>query len=316
MNKMHQEDRPLLQVSNLKVHFDSLDGIVRAVDEVSFRLGSGEKACLVGESGCGKTILALSLLRLLPPGAKLSGNVMFQGADLLQFPEKEMRRVRRQGMGMIFEQPSAYLNPLFPVGWQVAEAVRLSRGCSRRDAISRALRLFDLARIPEARKRYWQFPHQLSGGMRQRVMISMALAKDPALLVADEPTTALDPTVRRSILNLLRDCLDETGAALLCITHDWEAARNLCETAAVMYAGQILEIGPADQVLDCPKHPYASALRRSMGGKRPEPIPGNPPALTDLPCGCRFQPRCGCSCEQCVSVVPEFNGGVRCHNHQ
>ncbi len=316
MNKLCMDSGPLLEVRNLKVHFPSMDGIVRAVDEVSFSLRRGEKACLVGESGCGKTILALALLRLLPPGAKLSGKVLFRGVDLLRISKREMRMVRRQGMGMIFEQPSAYLNPLFPVGWQVAEAVRLSRGCSRQDAKSRALRLLDLARIPEARKRYRQFPHQLSGGMRQRVMISIALAKDPALLVADEPTTALDPTVRRSILSLLRDCLDETGAALLCITHDWDAARTLCETAAVMYAGQFLEVGPAGQVLDCPKHPYASALRRSMGGESPEPIPGSPPALTDLPCGCRFQPRCNCSCEQCASVVPEFNGGVRCHSHQ
>ncbi|SOB58795.1 oligopeptide transporter subunit; ATP-binding component of ABC superfamily [Pseudodesulfovibrio profundus] len=311
-----QQNSSLLQVRNIKVQFDSPAGMVRAVDDVSFDLGCGEKACLVGESGCGKTILALSLLRLLPPGAKISGQVLFRGDDLLALSERKMRRVRRRGMGMIFEQPSAYLNPLFPVGWQIAEAVRLSRGCGRHEANLRALRLLDMARIPEAKKRFRQFPHQLSGGMRQRVMVAMALAKDPVLLVADEPTTALDPTVRRSVLGLLLDCLEETGAALLCITHDWNAARRLCQTAAVMYAGQILELGPAAQVLNRPRHPYASALHRSMDGSCPEPIPGSPPALTDLPCGCRFQPRCSNSCETCCSIVPEFNGGVRCHNLQ
>jgi oligopeptide/dipeptide ABC transporter ATP-binding protein len=169
--------------------------------------------------------------------------------------------------------------------------------------------------IPEARKRFFQFPHQLSGGMRQRVMIAMALAKDPRLLVADEPTTALDPTVRRSILALLQDCLDETGAACLCITHDWDAARQLCDTAAIMYAGHILEAGSVQQVLDAPRHPYVKALRQAMEGERPRPIPGQPPALTDNPSGCRFQPRCIHSGEACAAVLPPLNGGVRCHNH-
>lgn len=306
----------LLRVQELTVQFPSPAGVVRAVDGVSLRLRQGERTCLVGESGCGKTILALALLRLLPPGTRLSGQVLFQGVDVLRLSEKAMRRVRRQGMGMIFEQPSAYLNPLFPAGWQVAEAVRLSRGGSRSAAKRRALRLLDMVRIPEAGKRYHLFPHQFSGGMRQRVMIAMALAKDPRLLVADEPTTALDPTVRLGILSLLRECLDETGAACLCITHDWDAARSLCDTAAVMYAGQILETGPADRVLRTPRHPYAQALRQAMDGRTPRPIPGQAPALTDLPEGCRFQPRCVHSAAACATVLPPLNGGVRCHNHQ
>ncbi|MFP4315595.1 MAG: ABC transporter ATP-binding protein [Desulfovibrionales bacterium] len=310
------EKNDLLRVSDLKVHFDTPEGVVRAVDGVTITLSPGQRTCLVGESGCGKTILALALLRLLPPQARVSGNVHFDGVDLLALSKGALRRVRRRGLGMVFEQPSAYLNPLFPVGWQVSESVRLSRGCSRTAARRRALRLLDMTRIPEVRKRYRQFPHQLSGGMRQRVMIAMALAKDPRLLVADEPTTALDPTVRRNILTLLRDCLDETDAACLCITHDWGAARRLCDTAAVMYAGHILEAGPAHQVLEAPRHPYVKALRQSMGGKSPRPIPGQPPALTDIPPGCRFQPRCVHPGKACASVLPPLNGGVRCHNHQ
>ncbi|MFW5722834.1 MAG: ABC transporter ATP-binding protein [Desulfohalobiaceae bacterium] len=310
------ESKNLLRVNDLKVHFDTPEGVVRAVDGVSLSLAPGQRTCLVGESGCGKTILALALLRLLPPQARVSGNVHFEGIDLLALSNGDLRRVRRRGLGMVFEQPSAYLNPLFPAGWQVSESVRLSRGCSRAEARRRALQLLDMTRIPEARKRYYQFPHQLSGGMRQRVMIAMALAKDPRLLVADEPTTALDPTIRRSILTLLRGCLDETGAACLCITHDWDAARRLCDTAAVMYAGHILEAGPAQQVLEDPRHPYVRALQRAMGGKRPRPIPGQPPALTDIPTGCRFQPRCIHSGETCAAVLPPLNGGVRCHNHQ
>ena len=306
----------VLRVKDLKVRFQSQEGMVHAVDGVSLDLHKGERTCLVGESGCGKTILALALLRLLPPGAKISGQIMFQDVDVLRLSEPEMRRVRRGGMGLIFEQPSSYLNPLFPAGWQVAEAVMLSRSCSRSVAKQRALELLDMTRIPDAGKRYHQFPHQFSGGMRQRVMIAMALAKDPKLLVADEPTTALDPTVRLSILKLLRECLDETGAACLCITHDLDAARCLCNTAAVMYAGQIMETGTASQVLDKPRHPYAKALRQAMVGNTPNPIPGQAPSLSDLPKGCRFQPRCGNCGELCSTDLPPLNGGVRCHYHQ
>ncbi|MFW5838097.1 MAG: ABC transporter ATP-binding protein [Desulfovibrionaceae bacterium] len=316
MNDYASPGEVSLAVQDLNVHFDTPDGVVRAVDGVSLCLKAGDRLCLVGESGCGKTILALALMRLLPPGARVSGHIVFQGVDVLRLSEQDVRRVRRRGMGMVFEQPSAYLNPLFPAGWQVAEAVRLSRGCSRSGAKRRALELMDMARIPEARMRYGQFPHQLSGGMRQRVMVAMALAKDPKLLVADEPTTALDPSVRRSILALLRECLDETGAACMMITHDWEAARSLCDTAAVMYAGHILETGPAAQVLEAPRHPYAKALRQAMGGRTPLPIPGQPPSLTDLPDGCRFQPRCIHSGTACARLAPPLNGGVRCHNHQ
>ncbi len=317
MHPLHAPDNTdLLRVKDLTVHFDTPEGVVRAVDGVSLALSPGQRTCLVGESGCGKTILALALLRLLPPQARVSGSVHFEGVDLLALSTGDLRRLRRQGLGMIFEQPSAYLNPLFPVGWQVSESVRLSRGCSRAKARRRALQLLDMTRIPETRKRFHQFPHQLSGGMRQRVMIAMALAKDPRLLVADEPTTSLDPTVRRSILALLRECLDATGAACLCITHDWGAASHLCDSAAVMYAGHILETGPAQQVLEAPRHPYVKALRRAMQDDRPRPIPGQPPALTDIPPGCRFQPRCIQSGETCAAVLPPLNGGVRCHNHQ
>jgi oligopeptide/dipeptide ABC transporter ATP-binding protein len=316
MNGHSSDNGNLLFVRDLEVHFDTPDGVVRAVDGVSLCLKAGQRLCLVGESGCGKTILALALMRLLPPGARLSGEIVFQGVDVLRLSDREARRMRRRGMGMVFEQPSAYLNPLFPAGWQVAEAVRLSRGCTRTAARIRALELMDMARIPEAKMRYGQFPHQLSGGMRQRVMVAMALAKDPRLLIADEPTTALDPTVRRSILALLDECLEETGAACLLITHDWEAAQNLCDTAAVMYAGHILEAGSAAQVLESPRHPYAKALHQAMGGESPRPIPGQPPLLTALPGGCRFQPRCIHSVTDCALLAPPLNGGVRCHNHQ
>lgn len=314
-NQIHQ-DKNLLSINKLKVYFDTKEGKVRAVDDVNLNLAWGERVCLVGESGSGKSILALALLRLLPASACYSGSLIFKGQDLLKLSHREMRKIRSKGIGMIFEQPFAYLNPVFSAGWQIAETVRISRGCSRKESKQRALQLLDMVCIPEARKRYHQFPHQLSGGMRQRVMIALALAKDPHLLVADEPTTALDPTVRMGIFALLRDCLQETGAALLCITHDWNTARSLCERATVMYAGHILETGSAEQVLEVPRHPYTNALLQAMDNGSPKPIPGEPPALTDLPHGCRFKPRCVHCLDKCAGLqkIPALNRGVRCHN--
>ena len=309
---MAQLNEPLLVVDGLCVHFPSALGLVRAVEDFSLDIGPGQRWGLLGESGCGKTVAALSILRLLPATAVIVGRIRLGGKDMLSLPPRRLRRVRGAEVAMIFEQPGTSLDPLFPVGAQVAETILAHEPVGKKAARQRACELLRRVHIPDPVRCLGLYPHELSGGMRQRVAIAMALALSPRLIVADEPTTALDPTVQGQIIDLLNEALDQTGAALLLITHDTDAARALCAHAAIMYAGQLVEKGDLPMVFEAPRHPYTQALLTALGGDRPRPIAGRTPALTDLPSGCRFHPRCPLATSHCRVAAPALADGVRC----
>jgi peptide/nickel transport system ATP-binding protein len=289
----------ILQVRDLKTQFFTRDGVVRAVDGVSFDLDAGETLGIVGESGCGKSVTALSILRLIPAqaGRIVGGSVTFEGTELTSLSESEMRKVRGHSISMIFQEPMTSLNPVLTVGTQIAENVVQHWGVGWREARDRAREVLELVRLSDPKRRLDEYPHQLSGGMRQRVMIAMALACDPKLLIADEPTTALDVTIQAQILDLIRKVQDETGAALMLITHDLGVVAETVQDVVVMYAGRVVEQGTVDDVLERPQHPYTLGLLRSRprlgsGSTRLERITGQPPSLIDLPAGCPFHPRC------------------------
>jgi peptide/nickel transport system ATP-binding protein len=298
----------LLEVRDLSTHFFLEEGVVSAVDGVSFRLDAGEALGLVGESGCGKSVTALSLLRLVdPPGRIVGGQVLFEGRDLLSLPESAMRRVRGAGLAMIFQEPATALNPVRSIGDQVAEAVRAHHRVSRRKAWARAVEALDQAALPEPGRRARDYPHQLSGGLRQRAMIAMALAAGPRALVADEPTTALDVTIQSQILELLASLRDRLGLGVLLITHDLAVVAETCDRVAIMYAGRIVEAGPARVLLDDPWHPYTRGLLAALSpapGRRLPAIPGSVPDLLHLSPGCRFAPRCAERLERCDAEEP------------
>jgi len=301
----------LLQVENLVTSFRTMDGIVRAVDGVSLTVGKGETVALVGESGCGKSVTALSIMRLVqgPAGRIDSGRVLLDGVDLATLAESEMRKIRGARIGMIFQEPMTSLNPVLTIGFQIAEAVELHRRVSRAEAWKEAVRMLDLVEIPDAESRARQYPHQLSGGMRQRVMIAMALSCGPELLIADEPTTALDVTIQAQILELLDGLRERLGMALLLITHDLGVVAERAERVLVMYAGRVVEQGPVDEVFRAPQHPYTRGLLRSLprlGGTRArlETIRGHVPRLTELPSGCRFRDRCDFALATCADFDP------------
>ncbi len=309
------EEGALLEVEGLKTYFYTLEGVSRAVDGVSFSMRPAETLGLVGESGCGKSVTSLSILRLVPspPGRIVEGAIRFRGEDLLALPERRMRAIRGAKISMIFQEPMTSLNPVFTIGDQVAEAFRAHRGLGRRAALDEAARMLDLVRIPSARARLREYPHQLSGGMRQRVMIAMALACDPDLLIADEPTTALDVTVQAQILELMESLQRRFRSAILLITHDLGVVAETCDRVAVMYAGQIVEQAPARTLFRRPAHPYTLGLlealpRRESGaagaGARLRPIPGNVPSPLRYPAGCRFHPRCPFAEERCAREAP------------
>lgn len=302
----------LLRIGNLHVNFPTKAGLVRASDGVSLEIKQGESLCLVGESGCGKTIVALSIMRLLPENAEVGGEIVFKGKNLLEIPDEEMRRIRGREIGMIFEQPWTCLNPVFTVGDQIAEAVRVHERCSKKEAGERALELMRMVGIPSPRRRYGQYPHEFSGGMQQRAMIAMALALRPSLLIADEPTTALDVTVQAQIVELLRDLISGLGTSLFLITHDLGVAAALCRKAAVMYAGEVVEYGGLEEVFGEPRHPYTRLLLQALSDDGFHPIKGTVPELTRLPPGCRFHPRCPYAMEICRRERPEMKNGVRC----
>jgi len=301
---------PLLDVRDLRTSFFLERGEARAVDGVSFTLDAGRVLGLVGESGCGKSVTALSLLRLVaPPGRIVGGEVWLDGRNLLALDESEMRHVRGTGIAMIFQEPMTSLNPVFTVGSQIAEAVRLHRPVSRRAAWDRAVELLDEVGIADASRRAHAYPHQLSGGMRQRVMIAMAISCEPRVLVADEPTTALDVTIQAEILALLRGLRERHGMALVLITHDLGVVAEEADALAIMYAGRIVERGSVLDVFDRPLHPYTQALFRSIpgiGGRRErlEAIPGQVPDLLRLPSGCSFRDRCPLVIDDCAAIVP------------
>jgi oligopeptide/dipeptide ABC transporter ATP-binding protein len=288
----------LLDVRGLQTSFHTSDGVVRAVTGVDFHVNRGEVMGLVGESGCGKSVTSLSIMRLIaPPGRIEAGEVVFDGTDLLTLREKQMRELRGERISMIFQQPQSSLNPVYDVGMQLGEVLELHRGLNRRGARARALELLRMVGIPDPKRRLDAFPHELSGGMSQRVMIAMALACEPELLIADEPTTALDVTIQAQILDLMRALQRETNTAMILITHDLGVVAEMCDRVAVMYAGEIVEQSDVTTLFDDPKHPYTQGLIASvpaLGDRREEltAIPGSVPNLVDLPEACRFAPRC------------------------
>jgi oligopeptide/dipeptide ABC transporter ATP-binding protein len=312
---MDTATQPLLEVDDLKTYFYTRDGIVRAVDGVSFTVYPGETLAVVGESGCGKSVTSLSILRLIaaPPGKIVNGRLMFQGRDLLGLTEDEMRKVRGNEISMIFQEPMTSLNPVLTIGRQIAEALVLHRGMKRKAALERAVEMLTLVNIPEAVRRIEQYPHQLSGGMRQRVMIAMALACNPRLLIADEPTTALDVTIQAQILDLMRGLKEKTGAAIVLITHDLGVVAEMAQRVVVMYAGRKVEEAAVDDLFAHPRHPYTEGLLKSIprlehaqaaAHLRLAEIPGMVPSLKEDIAGCLFAPRCGYATERCRREYP------------
>ncbi len=306
----------LLEVEGLQTHFFTRDGIVRAVDGVSLSVAPGETLAVVGESGCGKSVTSLSILRLIasPPGRIVAGRVIFEGRDLLALSEDEMRSVRGDAISMIFQEPMTSLNPALTVGRQIAESLVLHRGLSQHDAMVKAIEMLSKVRMPEPARRVRQYPHELSGGMRQRVMIAMALACGPRLLIADEPTTALDVTIQAQILELMRELARESGASIILITHDLGVVAEMARRVVVMYAGRKVEEAPVEELFARPRHPYTRGLLGSMphlgdsvrfeGRKRLVEIPGMVPSLKEVRPGCLFAPRCPNVVARCSQEVP------------
>ncbi|MGH7406933.1 MAG: ABC transporter ATP-binding protein [Candidatus Methylomirabilales bacterium] len=306
----------LLRVENLQTYFFTDAGVLRAVDGVSLRIAPGETLGVVGESGCGKTVTALSILRLVPdpPGRIVGGRVIFEGTELLGLDAERMRKMRGSAISMIFQEPMTSLNPVFTVGDQIAEGVRLHQKLSRRAAWDRAVEMLRLVQIPDPDRRVREYPHQLSGGMRQRVMIAMALACGPRLLIADEPTTALDVTIQAQILELLVRLKEELGMAVMLITHDLGVIADTAQRVVVMYAGRVVEEAPVRDLFANPRHPYTQGLLASIptrekgagARKRLQAIPGVVPSLLDLPPGCRFSDRCPLAVPECRGAEPEL----------
>jgi peptide/nickel transport system ATP-binding protein len=312
---MSARGTPLLEVVGLKTHFFTREGIIRAVDDVSFTVHAGETVAIVGESGCGKSVSALSILRLVasPHGRIVAGSVRFEGRDLLTLSEPEMREIRGNRISMIFQEPMTSLNPTLTIGSQIAEALTLHRGLSRRAAQTRAVEMLALVNIPAPAGRVAEYPHQLSGGMRQRVMIAMALACNPNLLIADEPTTALDVTIQAQILDLMRGLKTRTGAAVVLITHDLGVVAEMAQRVVVMYAGRKIEEAPVAALFADPRHPYTQGLLQSIprlgaastgGRKRLAEIPGVVPSMREEISGCVFAARCVHAADRCRREYP------------
>ncbi len=311
----------LLDVRDLRTSFFTPRGEARAVDGISFEVEAGRTLGLVGESGCGKTVTALSILRLMPPsGRVVGGEIVFDGRDLLTLSEAEMRRVRGNAIAMIFQEPMSSLNPVFTVGNQIAEAVRLHEGLGRRAARDKAIQMLKLVEIAEPGRRVDEYPHQLSGGMRQRVMIAMALSCRPRLLIADEPTTALDVTIQAQILDLLASLQQRFGMALILVTHDLGIVAERADDVAIMYAGRIVESAPVEAIFAQPLHPYTRGLLRSIPkvgvekARRLEAIPGLVPDLLRLPSGCHFRDRCADGIPRCATVDPPLEQRLPRHH--
>jgi peptide/nickel transport system ATP-binding protein len=315
----------ILEVRDLRTQFDTLDGVVRAVDGVSFDLARGETLGIVGESGCGKSVTALSILRLIPPetGRIAGGSIRFEGEELTGLSEEAMKRLRGHRISMIFQEPMTSLNPVLTVGTQIGENVVRHMGVSKRAARDRTREMLELVRIADAGRRLDEYPHQLSGGMRQRVMIAMALSCDPQVLIADEPTTALDVTIQAQILDLMLDLKEKTGTAIVLITHDLGVVAETTQRVVVMYAGRKVEEAPVEALFDRPLHPYTQGLMRAIPrldvdadetGKRPrlQEIPGLVPILTKPIVGCAFAARCSLATDRCRVETPtmrDFGGG-------
>ena len=318
-NQPVPEGHHLLEVDDLKMYFHTEDGVVRAVDGVSYTLDRGETLGVVGESGSGKSVTHMTMMGLIPmpPGKIEGGSVLYRGHDLLNMPEAQMQHVRGNDIAMIFQDPMTSLNPVYKIGKQVGEGLRLHRGYSKEQALKRAVELLDAVGIPEPEKRVNEYPHQFSGGMRQRVMIAMALACDPDILIADEPTTALDVTIQAQIIELMQEMQEKNGNAIVMITHDLGVVADIADKIMVMYAGRPVEFGTADEIFYESRHPYTWGLIRSIpeqatDEKKPlTPIHGNPPALSNLPKGCVFSPRCPYATDKCRAERPaKFQTGT------
>ena len=316
---------PLLQVRGLKTQFFTGDGTLRAVDGISFQLNKGETLGIVGESGCGKSVTALSIMRLVPnpPGRIVDGEIFFDGTNLLSLSDPEMRRVRGGKISMVFQEPMTSLDPVFTIGQEIMETVRLHQGLNKEEATKKTIEALQLVGMPDAEKRIKSYPHQLSGGMRQRAMIAMALSCHPALLIADEPTTALDVTIQAQILKLIDELKDRLGTSVLLITHDLGVVAEMCDHVAVMYAGHIIEQTDTETLFRDPRHPYTRGLlkaipRLDVDTPRLHTIEGMVPLLIDLPAGCPFQPRCPSAFDRCSAEMPELiptdaHHLVKCH---
>ncbi len=318
---------PLLEVKDLRTYFYSSDSVAKAVDGVSFTVHQRKTLGVVGESGCGKSITSLSIMGLVakPAGKIVSGQILFGGRDLTKMKERELRSIRGNKISMIFQEPMTSLNPVFTVGDQIGEVFRIHRGMSRKEAIQESIRMLELVKIPAAAQRVHDYPHQMSGGMRQRVMIAMALACNPDLLIADEPTTALDVTVQAQILDLMGNLKETYGSSVMMITHDLGVIAEISDDVAVMYAGQVVEYAKTDDVFESPLHPYTIGLLNSrprtsdsVTHQRLQPILGSVPSPLRHPAGCRFHPRCPFATEECGRDMPEMREiipghQVRCH---
>jgi len=304
----------LLEIKGLKTHFKTDDGWLHAVDGVDIAIDRGETVCVVGESGCGKSVMAMTVLRLIamPPGRIVGGQVLWQGRDLVTASDEEMRKVRAKEIAIVFQEPMTSLNPVYSVGEQIAESLRLHEGLSRKDAMDRAVEMLRLVHIPTPERRVRDYPHQFSGGMRQRVMIAIALACNPKLLIADEPTTALDVTIQAQILDLLAELKERLGMAVLLITHAMGVVAEVAQRVVVMYAGKVVEEAPVAELFAHPRHPYTQGLIRSIPRidiaathkVRLETIRGTVPKVIEPGEGCRFAPRCRFAAEACTVATP------------
>ena len=312
----------LLEITDLHTEIQLRDSVVHAVDGVTLHVDEGETLGVVGESGCGKTMTALSIMQLLPNGGRLAGSIKLGGRELIDLKPEEMRRIRGDDIGMIFQDPLSSLNPTHTVGQQIAEAVLLHRDVSKKEALDRAVEVLDLVGMPRARERVDEYPHQFSGGMRQRVMIAMALACDPKLLIADEPTTALDVTIQKQILELIDDLRRRLGMAVIMVTHDLGVIAGRADRVAVMYAGKVVETTDTNALYANPRHPYTEALFHALPEKSAETrerlysIPGAPPDLVNPPAGCRFAPRCRYATDKCRTEGPELTGETTAHTYR
>ena len=318
-------DAPLLEVENLQVEFRTQDGIAKAVNGVSYSVRAGETLAVLGESGSGKSVTALAIMGILdtPPGYVTGGQVRFRGENIFAYSKEERRKLRGAQMAMIFQDALSALNPTFSVGWQIGEMFRVHQGMSRKDAKLKAIELMDRVKIPSAKERVNDYPHQFSGGMRQRVMIAMSIALNPALLIADEPTTALDVTVQAQVMDLLAELQRESGMGLILITHDLGVVADVADKCAVMYAGRIVEEAAVHDLYGTPAHPYTEGLLKSiprldLKGHDIEVIRGLPPTLTRLPSGCAFHPRCPRKRDRCETDNPPLypvpvGRGSACH---
>lgn len=319
-------EETLLKVDNLSTWFYTDDGIVKAVNDVSFSLNKGHTLGIVGESGCGKSITSLSVMRLVdsPPGKIVGGKIIFKGEDLLAKSEEEMRRVRGKRIAMIFQEPMTSLNPVYTVGRQIEESLLIHESMTKKEAKRRALEMLRLVRIPLPEKRFDEYPHQLSGGMRQRVMIAIALACSPELLICDEPTTALDVTIQAQILALIDELKEKTGTSVIMITHDLGVISEITDEVLIMYAGEIVEYAPKAQLFKNPLHPYTQGLiacvpKLGRDSDRLQTIEGTVPSFDDMPAGCTFWPRCPFAESICKEKKPPLidcgNRTVRCHRY-